>query len=152
MRRHSSRALYRRRELENEILPDTGSVNMRLLSPPLDVLNLRQLVMIQEADPLDIGPIDAMGGTDTPSRYAMGIKDADLDSLARRLSRFTASALRTTCVSSRGNILLSSTCAVKAAYPDVFALFPLPLACPCLQEHDSPTHGPGYNIGGTLHE
>ena len=74
-----TRARRRRRELEDEILPDIGPMDMRVLGPPPDEGDVRRLARMQGRGPLDIGLIDAMAGADVRTPYATGIRDADFD-------------------------------------------------------------------------
>lgn len=61
--------LPRRRELEDEIIPEIGPMDMRLLGPAPDELDVRHLTRIQDAVPLDIGLIDAMCGANALTNY-----------------------------------------------------------------------------------
>ena len=76
-----TRARRRRYELEDEILPEMGPMDMRALGPPPDELDVRRMSRTQQRGPLDFDLIDAMGGADALTPYATGIKDADFEFL-----------------------------------------------------------------------
>lgn len=76
-----TRARRRRRELEDERLPDIGPMDMRSFGPPPDERDVRQLARMQQRGPLDFGLIDAMGGANALTPYATGIGDVGFDFL-----------------------------------------------------------------------
>jgi hypothetical protein len=76
-----TRARRRRRELEDEILPDIGAIDMRALGPPPDEHDVRQIARMHTRGRLDTGMIDAMVGADLRTPYATGIRDADFEFL-----------------------------------------------------------------------
>lgn len=73
-----TRSRLRRRELEDEILPDIGPMDRHVLGLPPDEGDVRRLARMREGGPLDIGLIDAMGGANAPRRYP-DIRDVDFD-------------------------------------------------------------------------
>jgi hypothetical protein len=76
-----TRARRRRRELEDEILPDIGPMDMCALGPPPDERDVRQLARMHTRGRLDTDMIDAMVDADLGTPYATGIRDVDFDFL-----------------------------------------------------------------------